>query len=76
MFAITWSVGAPGAARGGLAELAGISPTSCRIQAYAVHGRLGAVAELLGHEASAAADGELSHGSPLCLRHRIAGRGI
>ena len=25
----------------GLTELAGISPTSCRIQAYAVHGRLG-----------------------------------
>jgi len=36
----------------------------------------GVVAEPPGHEAGAAADAELSHGSPHCLRHRIAGRGI
>src|SRR5271154_5696724 len=36
----------------------------------------GVVAELPGPEAGAAADGELSHGSPHCLRHRIAARGI
>ena len=60
----------------GRTELAGISPASCQIQAHAVHGRLGVVAELPGHEAGAAADAELSHGPPHCLRHRIADRGI
>jgi hypothetical protein len=61
----------------GLTELAGISPASRQIQAHAVHGRLGAVAGVPGHQAAAAeADGELSHGSPHCLRRRIAVRGI
>jgi hypothetical protein len=74
MVTVTWSPARRVLPEAGRTELAAIWPASCRIQAHAVHGHLGAVAELPGHEAgAAAADGGLSHGSPH-FRHRIAAR--
>jgi len=43
---------------------------------HPVAGRVGVVAELLGHPAGAATDAELPHGAADRLRHRSGGRRV
>jgi len=70
------SGGAPGAADGRVGGTRGHLADQLPDPAHAVGGRLGVVAELLGHPGGAAAHAELPHGQADSLRHNMAGQRI